>query len=120
MSTIEKISGAILTSYINSHFLEEAKHTKMFKHRAKKNLTKTLQDLQEIEVKYFDEIERIDGSGLSEKIVANKMEFIEWLLSKYSYNHFTKIQEVCVAYSMDPARLTEVSDKILIENGAEQ
>jgi len=34
---LEKISGAIITSFVNQHFLEEAMRTGLFRHRVKNN-----------------------------------------------------------------------------------
>lgn len=116
---LEKITGAIITSFVNLHFLEEIKSSRLVKHKVKNNLNKTLNDLIQIERKYFDEIESIDDDNLSDKLVANKLEFVKWLLNNYSYNDFTKLQEVCLAYTTDRKKVTDITDSILKDSGAE-
>ena len=96
---IEKISGAIITSFTNLHYLEEVSRLGVIKHIAKKNLSRTLEDL---------------------KLIANKMSFVEFLLNDFSFNDFSKFQEIACAYKLDPKRVTGITDKILLENGAEK
>ena len=115
---LEKISGAIITSFISLHFLEEAKNTGMFKQRVKNNLNRTIKDLIDIEEDYFSKIDNIDDNGLGDKLVANSLEFVKILLSRSSFNEFTKMQEVCAAYLANPEEMSKLSDKILLENGA--
>ena len=76
-------------------------------------------DLIDIENNYFAKIEEVDEKELGDKLVANKLEFVKWLLNKFDFNDFTKLQEVCIAYSLNKEELTETSDRILRENGAE-
>ena len=115
---IEKISGAILMSFINLHFLEECSQLGIFKHRVKKNVKRTIEDLIDIETVYFNEIEKTDENGMGDKLVSNSMDFISFLLSDFEFSDFIKIQEVVGAYSMDRQKVTELTDKILKENGA--
>lgn len=117
---IENISGAILSSFINLHFLEECTRLGVFKHRVKKNVKRTIDDLIEIEKVYFNEIEKTDDDGMSDKLVSNSMEFLSFLLKDFDFNDFIKIQEVVGAYSMDRQKVTELTDKILKENGAKE
>jgi len=115
---LEKISGAIITSFVNLHFLEEADNIGLFRQRVKNNVRRTLADLIDIENNYFAKVEEVDEKDLGDKLVANKLEFVQWLLNKFDFNDFSKLQEVCVAYSLEPKKLTNVSDKILINSGA--
>ena len=115
---LEKISGAIITSFVNLHFLEEADSIGLFRQRVKNNVRRTLADLIDIENNYFAKVEEVDEKDLGDKLVANKLEFVQWLLNKFDFNDFSKLQEVCVAYSLEPKKLTNVSDKILINSGA--
>nr|AKH47388.1 hypothetical protein [uncultured marine virus] len=115
---LEQIGGAIITSFVNLHFLEEAQTGGLFKQRVKNNVKRTLNDLINIEDEYFSKVENIDDNELGDKLVANKLEFVRWLLQKFTFNDFSKIQEVCVAYSLDKEKLSEVSDAILLENGS--
>jgi len=115
---LEQIGGAIITSFVNLHFLEEAQTGGLFKQRVKNNVKRTLNDLINIEDEYFSKVEDIDDNELGDKLVANKLEFVRWLLQKFTFNDFSKIQEVCVAYSLDKEKLSEVSDAILLENGS--
>lgn len=114
--TIEKISGAILTSYINLFYLEEVSKTNVFKQGAKRNLKRVLDDLKDIEYKYFNEIEKVDENDLNDKLTANQIIFLDWMLKEFSFNDFTKFQEICYAFKIDPKRVTGITDKILTEN----
>ena len=116
---LEQISGAIITCFVNLHFLQEADSSGLFRQRLKNNVRKTMADLIDIENNYFAKIEEVDEKELGDKLVANKLEFVEWLLNKFDFNDFTKLQEVCIAYSLNKEELTETSDRILRENGAE-
>lgn len=115
---LEQIGGAIITSFVNLHFLEEVQTGGLFKQRVKNNVKRTLNDLINIEDEYFSKVENIDENDLGDKLVANKLEFVRWLLQKFTFNDFSKIQEVCVAYSLDKEKLSEVSDAILLKNGS--
>jgi len=115
---LEQISGAIITSFINLHFLEEAKVSGLFKQRVKNNIKRTIDDLMDIEYKYFSKIDEVDEFEFGDKLVANYMEFISMLLNKFKFNDFSKMQEVAMAYGLDPDAVTKVSDKILFKNGA--
>ena len=116
---IEQISGAIITSFVNLHFLEEVNSIGLFKQSVKYNVKRTMKDLIDIEDNYYSKVEEVDEKDLGDKLVANKLEFVKWLLTKFDFNDFTKIQEVCIAYSLDKEKLIEVSDRILTEDGAE-
>lgn len=116
---VETVSGAIITSFVNLHFLEEVQRLGVFRQSAKNNVKKTLNDLIKIESEMFSKIDDIDDDELGDKLVANKMQFVDWLLNKFDFNDFCKIQEVCVAYSIDTKKLTRVSDQILIDNGSQ-
>ncbi len=115
---LEQISGAIVTCFVNLHFLQEADSSGLFRQRVKNNVRKTMADLIDIENNYFAKIEEVDEKDLGDKLVANKLEFIHWLLNKFDFNDFSKLQEVCIAYSSNKEELTETSDRILKENGA--
>ena len=115
---IEQVSGAIITSFVNLHFLEEAKASGLFRHRTKNNVKKTIDDLIEIETNYYQKVEEVDEKDLGDKLVANKLEFVKWLLNEFDFNDFTKIQEVCIAYSKDKPKMIAASDKINLEHGA--
>ena len=117
---VEQISGAIITSFVNLHFLEEASKTGLFRQRLKNNVKRTITDLLEVENKYFNKIESVDDSDMGDKLTSNYMEFVNWILNKYDYNDFTKLQEVCVAYSLDKEKITKASDEVLLTNGAER
>lgn len=117
---LEQISGAIITSFVNLHFLEEASKTGLFRQRLKNNVKRTITDLLEVENKYFNKIESVDDSDMGDKLTNNYMEFVNWILNKYDYNDFTKLQEVCVAYSLDKEKMTKASDEVLLTNGAER
>ena len=115
---LEKISGAILTSFINLHFLEDADKVGLFKQKVRNNVRRTISDLKEIEVNYYNKVEEVDESDLADKLTTNKMVFLEWLLNKFDFNDFCKIQEICLAYELDKEAITESSDKVLENNGA--
>lgn len=115
---VEQISGAIITSFINLHFLEEAERSGLFKHRVKKNVRRTIEDLIDIERDFFNQIEKADEDNLSDKIIDNKLSFISFLLKMFRFNDFYKMQEIAVAYSLDREAISKISDEILIKNGA--
>ena len=116
---IEQISGAIISSFINLHFLEEVNSTGIFEQRVKYNVKRTMKDLIDIETKFYQRVEEVDEKDLGDKLVANNLEFLEWLLNEFDFNDFTKIQEVCLAYKLDGEKMRKVSDEIHINNGAE-
>ena len=116
---IEQISGAIISSFINLHFLEEVNSTGIFEQRVKYNVKRTMKDLLDIETKFYQRVEEVDEKDLSDKLVANNLEFLKWLLNEFDFNDFTKIQEVCLAYKLDGKKIRKVSDEIHINNGAE-
>ena len=115
---LEQIAGAIITSFINLHFLEEAAQSGLFRQRVRKNVKRALDDLIHLEATYFNEIEKVDDAELGDKLVANSLEFITFLLKMFRFNDFSKMQEVAVAYSMDKEAVTKITDEILIKNGA--
>ena len=117
---VEQISGAIITSFVNLHFLEEASKTGLFRQRLKNNVKRTITDLLEVENKYFNKIEEVDEDDMGDKLTNNYMEFVNWLLKKYDFNDFTKLQEICIAYSLDKEKITKASDEVLLSNGAEK
>jgi predicted DNA-binding protein YlxM (UPF0122 family) len=117
---LEQISGAIITSFINLHFLEEATQSGLFRQRVRNNVKRTIQDLIQIENNYFSEIEKVDDSELGDKLIANNLEFIGVLLNMFDFNDFSKMQEVAVAYSIDREAITKVSDEILTKNVTKQ
>lgn len=112
-----KVSGAILSSYINNHYLEETKHLGVFRQTTKKNVSRTLEDLLKIELEFFDKVYDLDGDKVGSTIIQNNLVFIDEFL-KFDFNQFSKLQEVFVAYTKDPKRITSISDKILIKAGA--
>jgi len=112
-----KISGAILSSYINNHYLEETKHLGVFRQTTKKNVSRTLEDLLKIELEFFDKVYDLDGDKVGSTIIQNNLVFIDEFL-KFDFNQFSKLQEVFVAYTKDPKRITSISNKILIKAGA--
>ena len=116
---VQFVSGGIISSYITTHYLEESKHLGVFKQSAKMNVNRTLKDLIKIEEDYFNETENIDDKDLSDKLVSNKLTFIDEFL-KFDFADFTKLQEVFVAFTKDRKRLVSISDKILIENKAKK
>tara|TARA_R110002126_G_scaffold127771_1_gene270154 strand:+ start:715 stop:1086 length:372 start_codon:yes stop_codon:yes gene_type:complete len=116
---VQFVSGGIISSYITTHYLEESKHLGVFKQSAKMNVNRTLKDLIKIELDYFNETENIDDKDLSDKLVSNKLTFIDEFL-KFDFADFTKLQEVFVAFTKDRKRLVSISDKILIEDKAKK
>jgi len=117
---LEQITGVIITSFVNLHFLEEASKTGLFRQRLKNNVRRTITDLLEVESKYFNKIDEVDDKQMGDKLIANNIEFVKWILNKFDYNDFTKIQEVCIAYSLDKEKMTKASDEVLLSNGAEK
>ena len=61
---LEKISGAILSSFINLHLLEDAEKIGLFRQRVRNNIRRTISDLKEIEINYYNKIEEVDEKEL--------------------------------------------------------
>jgi len=116
---VQFVSGGIISSYITTHYLEESKHLGVFKQSAKMNVNRTLKDLIKIEEDYFNETDNVDDKDLSDKLVSNKLTFIDEFL-KFDFADFTKLQEVFVAFTKDRKRLVSISDKILIADKAKK
>ena len=114
-----KVSGAILSSYINNHYLEETKHLGVFRQTTKKNVSRTLEDLLKIELQFFDKVYDIDDNETGSTLIQNNLVFIDEFL-KFDFNEFSKLQEIFVAYTKEPKRLSSISDKILIKAGAKK
>lgn len=114
-----KVSGAILSSYVNNYYLEETKHCGVFRQSTKKNVSRTLEDLLKIELEYFDNVYDIDDEEVGGALVQTNLKFIDEFL-KFDFNEFSKLQEVFVAFTKDKKRLTSISDKILIKSGAKK
>jgi len=114
-----KVSGAILSSYVNNYYLEETKHCGVFRQSTKKNVSRTLEDLLKIELEYFDNVYDIDDKEVGGALVQTNLKFIDEFL-KFDFNEFSKLQEVFVAFTKDPKRLTSISDKILIKSGTKK
>ena len=115
---LEKISGAILTSFINLHYLEECNRTGLFKQKTKNNLRRTISDLKDIELNYYNKVEKVDQGDLADKLTTNKMIFIEWILKEFDFNDFCKLQEICLAYNIDKDAIGKASETVLENNGA--
>jgi len=113
-----KIGGAIITSFINLHYLEEVSRLGIIKQSTKKNLSRTLNDLKVIERDYYNETEKFDENELGDKLTSNTITFVDWLLNEFDFNEFSEFQEIAYAYKLDAKRIKGISDKILIENGA--
>jgi hypothetical protein len=116
---VQFVSGGIISSYITTHYLEQSKHLGVFKQSTKLNVQRTLNDLIKIEQDYFNETENVDDKDLSDRLVANKLTFIDEFL-KFDFADFTKLQEVFVAFTKDRKRLVSISDKILIADKAKK
>ena len=113
-----KIGGAIITSFINLHYLEEVSRLGIIKQSTKNNLSRTLNDLKVIERDYYNETEKVDENELGDKLTSNTITFVDWLLNEFDFNEFSEFQEIAFAYKLDAKRIKGISDKILIENGA--
>ena len=116
---VQFVSGGIISSYITTHYLEQSRHLGVFKQSTKLNVQRTLNDLIKIEQDYFNETENVDDKDLSDRLVANKLTFIDEFL-KFDFADFTKLQEVFVAFTKDRKRLVSISDKILIADKAKK
>lgn len=117
---ILNISGGVLSCFEASHYLQECKHLKVFRHSAKNNVKRTFEDLKKIEIDLYDEIEKVDKKDLQAKKTDNNLAFFNWLLTTFDYSEVQKLKEVCVAFSLDEKRLTSISDRIHIQNGAKK
>ena len=114
---ITKVSASILSCFLAGFYLNELRHTNIFKGALKVAINQAMNQLIKVERKYFNEIDKVDEKQMADKLIANKITFLEYLVKRYDYNDFSIMQEICVAYDLDPKRLKSISDKILLENG---
>ena len=117
---IENLSGAILTGFEHSHYLEEAVKSGVFEKSALVQVNKTLKHLMHIEKHFYNEVDKMDEKGMADKLFSNKLDFVDWMLKKFNHSLYNKLQEVCVSFSLDPHRIGRISDKILLKNGAKK
>ena len=117
---VTKVSGAILTCYLNNFYLNELKHTSIFNKSLKFAVNNAIKELTKVETIYFNEIDKVDEKNLADKLIANKITFLDYLLNRYDYNEFCIMQEIAVAYDLDPKRMKSISDKIHLENGGKK
>lgn len=118
--TLMNLSGAILECFLASFYLNEVKHTKVFKQSLKLALNNAQKELLLVEKNYFNGIDEIDEGQMSDKLVANKMAFIDYLVNRYSYDDFSFIQEILLAYDKNPKEMKKFSDEIIIDNGSKK
>lgn len=111
-SVLQKVSGAIISCFIASQYLESLKDTSIFKHSLKNKINKCLSELEEIESNYFDKLDLLDEKT-THQITSNSIEFIEWLLNDFNYHDVQKIKELCFAYSIDSKRVNGITRAIL-------
>ena len=99
---VEKISGAIITSFVSLHFLEEVASIGIFRQRVKKNVKRTMEDLLDIENNYFNEVEKLEGdeNNMADVLVANKLEFIKWILNEFDFNDACKKTKLSLRFKL--------------------
>ena len=116
---IQQVTGSILMCFIANHYLEEVKHLPIFKHSLKRSVNNTIKELQVVENKYFDKIDEIDDKQLADKLSANLISFLQVLLKGRLFHDFTTIQEILMAYELEPKKIKDTSDSILTNHNAE-
>lgn len=114
---IIKVSASILSCFLTGFYLNELRHTNVFKGPLKVAINQAMNQLIKVEKKYFNEIEKVDEKEMADKLIANKICFLEYLVKRYDYNDFSIMQEICTAYDLNPKRIKSISDKIHLENG---
>ncbi len=115
---LDKIQGAILSSYIASFYINEVLAYKIpeVRHKAKKSLKDSVKELQRIEQNYFDVIEKDEhGEKMNMMLTDNAMTFLD-LLMKFSYSDFVQLQQVVSAWQLKPKQIEGLTKKILKEN----
>ena len=117
---VENLSGAILTGFEHAHYLEEAVKDGFFEKSALTQVKKTLKHLIFLEKHYYNAVEEMDKNNVADKMFSNKLYFVDWMIKKFTHGKYNKLQEICVSFSLDPYRLSRISDKILIDNGAKK
>jgi len=115
---LEQASGAIISSFVALHYLEEVSHTSVFKKDLKYKVKSAIEALKKVEKDYYDKIENIDSNDLSNKLSHNSISFIEACIHKQLFNDFTVIQEIIMAYKIDPKSIKGISDKIHNKNNS--
>lgn len=115
-NTLHKVTGAILMNYIANHYNEEIKHTSLYKQNLKNKINAATKELTKVEKKLFDKVYDIDDTELSDKLSANLITFLDVMIKDRNFPEFSKLQEIVVAYTLDPKAITGISDKILKKN----
>jgi hypothetical protein len=115
---LEQASGAILASFVALHYIEEVSHTKMFQKDLKFKLKKSIEALQKVEKNFYDKIESVDDHDLASHLSHNMITFLETCMKNRLFNDFTAIQEIIMAYDLDPKSIKGISDKIHNKNNA--
>ena len=115
---LEQASGAIISSFVALHYLEEVSHTSIFKKDLKYKVKSAIEALKKVEKDYYDKIENIDDNDVSNKLSHNSISFIQACIHKKLFNDFTVIQEIIMAYDIDPKSIKSISDKIHNKNNS--
>lgn len=116
---LQQATGAILTSFVAMHYLEEVKHLPIFKQSLKRSVNNTIKELQKVEKDYFDKVDAIDDNEIADKLSSNLMSFIAMILKDNIFIDFATLQEILMAYNLEPKAIKGISDKIHKRNNAE-
>lgn len=116
--TVHQATGAILCCQMASFYLEEVKHTSIFKHSLKRSINNTIKELKKVEFDYYDKIDNIDNNEMADKLSDNLINFINTIMKDKLFIDFCTLQEILIAYYLEPKAIKGISDKIHKKNNA--
>ena len=116
LKTLHKVTGSILMNYMANHYNQEIMDTELYRGKLKTKLLQLTEELTKSELEIFDKVFDIDKDGTVHKLSSNLIDFIEVMLTSTNFPEFCKLQEIVVAFTLNPARIGGISDKILKEN----
>lgn len=113
---LHKITGAILMNYLANFYNEQIKHTPIYKQRLKNMINNTIKELTKAESEVYEKVYEIDENELGHKLSSNLIDFLNEMIKDNNFIEFCKLQEIVMAYNLDPKRISGISDQILKEN----
>ena len=113
----EASGGAIISSFICTHYLEEVLRLKVpfVKQQAKQQVKRTLKILREVEKHYYDTMDDKDGQFTSQ-LSDSLQTIIEDMLAQ-GYTKFNIIGKIIHAYNKNPKAIEGIANKIIKNDG---
>jgi hypothetical protein len=111
MKMLEAITGSVISSYVNLHYLESLKRYGLVKHKTKNLLNNTIKELQKLEQKEFEQIYGADEKNVH-MISSNLIEFFD-VVMKDGFTSQMLLQNMVIAYKKDPKSIEGIINKVL-------